>query len=218
MPTWSDPRDHPVIPGLVLSLGLIVLSLVAPRLASAQAPQPPYIASPQDGETVQDTVEITGSTEVSGFTSYTLDFAYQDDTTRTWFELESSTQSVPGGVLGRWDTVQITDGDYRLRLRVFSAGGETKRFIVENVRVRNYTPLDTATPTDPPTPTVTSLPTLTATLAPSATASPYPTPSPMPGNPAEVTPSQITAYVARGALAAVALFAIFGLFVRLRRS
>ena len=218
MRTWSDTRGHLVIPGLVAGLGLIVLALVAPRLVSAQTPLPPYITVPQHGETVQGTVDITGSTEVAGFTSYIVDFTYQGDQTRTWFEIQSSAQSVPGGVLGRWDTSQITDGDYRLRLRVFTAGGESKRFIVESVRVRNYTPLDTATPSESPTLTSTPLPTATATLAPTGTAAPYPTPLPLPGNPAEVKPRQITAYVSKGALAAVVLFAIFGLFVRLRRS
>jgi hypothetical protein len=217
MQTRSDVR-FPLLLSLIAGLGVILLTLASPRHSSAQAPSPPYITFPQDGGTLQGTVEITGSTDVVGFTSYTLDFTYQADETRTWFEIQSSAQSVAGGPLARWDTSQITDGDYRLRLRVFAAGSEPKRFIVQNVHVRNYTPADTSTPTLSPTATITPTPTATATLAPTATATAYPTPSPLPPNPAEVTPVQIGSYVARGGLAAIALFAIFGLFVRLRRS
>jgi len=218
MQTRPKVRTNLLLASLITGLVLILLAMAAPPLASAQAPPPPYITFPQDGETVQGTVEITGSTDVAGFTSYTVDFTYQGDETRTWFEIQSGTQNVAGGALARWDTSEITDGDYRLRLRVFAEGSEPKRFIVENVHVRNYTPVDTATPTQSSTATMTPLPSATATLAPTATATVYPTPSPLPRNPAEVTPVQITGYVARGGLAAIALFIIFGLFVRLRRS
>jgi hypothetical protein len=217
------------LPVLIVILGLILLGLTTPGQASAQdplstpsgtpaPPVPPFITFPENGQTVQGLVEITGSTDLAGFTSYMLEFGYQEDETRTWFEIQSSSQNVPSGVMARWDTRQITDGDYRLRLRVFAAGNESKRFIVENVRVRNYTPLDTLTPTASPTVTPTPPPTATITLAPTLTATPYPTPSPLPRNRAEVTPVQITTNVAKGALAAIALFAIFGLFIRLRRS
>jgi hypothetical protein len=225
---WFRSRGCSTLPGLILSLGIILLALAAPLAVSAQDPAatpsesptplaPPFITFPRKGDAVQGSVEITGSTDIQGFQSFTLDFAYPDDQTRTWFEIESSGQNVAGGILARWDTRQISDGDYRLRLRVFSAGNEPKRFIVDDVRIRNYTPLDTATPTDTPTVTSTALPTATTTLMPTQTATPHPTPSPLPRNPAEVTSGQIVANGAQGAVAAIALFAIFGLFIRLRR-
>jgi len=229
MPAWHKARARFALPGLIFSLGIVVVALTRPGLALAQDPfatpsqsptlsAPPFISFPESGQPVQGFVEITGSTDIPGFQSFTLDFTYQDDRTRTWFEIESSGQNVSAGVLGSWDTRQIGDGDYRLRLQVFAATGETKRFVVGNVRVRNYTPLDTATPTLTPTISATPFPTPTTTLTPTLTVTAFPTPSPLPRNRAEVTSDQITTNLARGAIVAIALFAVFGLIIRLRRA
>lgn len=239
--TWLNASRLIAIPGLTLALGLILPGPSRPdssplrgeQIQSAETatptvvptlPIPPFISSPVAGENLQGVVVISGSTAVLGFTSFTIDFAYIDDTTRTWFVIASGGQSSSNGVLGRWDTAQITDGNYRVRLRVFTARGETKRFLVEDVRVRNYTPTDTATPTMLSTalPTLTmtntSEPTVTRTSVPTMTVTPFRSPTPLPSNPAEVSPGQISLNAARGAAAAVLLFAIFGLFIRLRRN
>jgi hypothetical protein len=82
--------------------------------------------------------------------------------------------------------------------------------------VRNYTPIETATPVETPTPTPGLVePTSMATLTPTYT--PFPTPTSLPTNPAMVTIGNVKNSLVYGALTAVALFFLFGLFVRLRK-
>lgn len=216
--------------GAVLALGFLVplfprQAQTAPTPTTAtQPPATPYIASPVSGQNLQGAVGIIGSTVADGFISYTLEFGYLDDPSRTWFEITSARQSIANDVLGVWETQGLTDGNYRLRLRVFTISGEPRRFVLEDVRIRNYTPTDTATPTlkleptQPSSPTMTPTPSATDTLAPTETAPPLPTPTLLPPNPVEVSSSQIRSSALRGAAAAVILFAVFGLALRLRRS
>jgi hypothetical protein len=72
----------------------------------------------------------------------------------------TGTAPVVNEVLGRWDTSQISDGLYTLRLRVFYTDGAFLEAIVGNVRVQNATP----------TPSLGGPPEPTATLALPATA------------------------------------------------
>jgi hypothetical protein len=129
------------------SLLLVVLVLVLSQTASAQAPGYADIASPGEGQAVQGLVTIEGSASHPFFRSYDLAFAYQDDPTQTWFVISDPVdQQVTHGPLGLWDTSGITDGDYRLRLRVFLSNGNVLRVIVEHLRVRNYTAIEAVPP------------------------------------------------------------------------
>ena len=71
-------------------------------------------------------------------------FGYQDDPTATWFLIEQSAEPVKKGLIASWDTSTITDGEYQLRVRVILADGKVAEAIVPNLRVRNYTPVETA--------------------------------------------------------------------------
>ena len=48
--------------------------------------------------------------------------------------------------LADWDTTAIADGTYQLRLRVMLNDGNTLETIVPDLRVRNYTAVETSTP------------------------------------------------------------------------
>lgn len=206
-----------LVPSTRQSLAVAAQEVGPSSTPAATPPAPPFISSPAAGQNVQGSVGISGSTAVQGFSSYVVEFAYQDDQTRTWFMIQTNNQSVSEGILARWDTQGITDGDYRLRLRVFTAAGNVQRYVVENVRVRNYTAVDTSTPTPTATLTITPSPTATLVATETLTSTPFPTPTSHPANPVIVTDRQIASSVVRGAVAVVALFAIFGLFIRLRR-
>ncbi len=103
------------------------------------------IDSPRPGDVLRGMVEITGSVIGDDVVSFDVAFAYSEDTTDTWFILSSSREIVTNGVLAVWDTTTIADGTYRLRVSVELSQGEPEITIIENLRVRNYTAVETKT-------------------------------------------------------------------------
>jgi len=98
----------------------------------------PMIKTPKAGDIIQGNVAITGSTDLAGFKSYDLYFAYAIDATDTLFLINQSHQTVVGGLLGTWDTTTITDGNYRLLLRVYLDDFTSRDTFVTGIKVRNY--------------------------------------------------------------------------------
>ncbi len=180
-----------------------------PIAASAQAVQP-VITTPSSGDALQGMVSIEGTSKVDGFASAEISFAYSGDPTGTWFLIGTSTQPIQQDVLVAWDTTAISDGTYDLRLRVYLSDGKTLDAVVSNLRVRNYTPVETATPTAV-IPQATPLPTSTLTVTP------FFTPTELPANPASLTEPDIASSIGYGGLAAVFLLFIMGVYLRLRR-
>jgi len=193
----------------ILLLLIPFLATVAVGTVTAQGL--PAINSPKQGEVLQGTVTIRGSSTETGFQSFEVDFAYTGDTTGTWFLISQSSQAVDLGTLATWDTTTITDGNYDLRLRIILNDGTPLDVIISDLRVRNYTPIETPTPA----PTVIK-PTLTPTDT--LTPTPFPSPTPLPVNPAVLTTLDISASLAYGGLGAVALIIIFGIYFWVRRN
>jgi hypothetical protein len=186
--------------------------------AFVQQPQPtpasPAILSPKSGDVLQGKNPITGNTDIAGFLSAELTFAYRDNPTDTWFFIWESRTPLADGVLTHWDTTTLTDGEYTLRLTVFMEDGSQLDATIADLRIRNYTPIETATPT-PLTPTATLAPgdTLVPTLTPTFTETPLPpTVTPLPANPAQLTLSKITQSFGKGALGVIGFFALIGLY------
>lgn len=203
----------------IVVLPLYYIAFFLPNLALAQT-ETPVIAmtAPQTGQALQGVITITGTSAVPGFLSSEIDFAYMDDATGTWFLIQAGDQPVTEGVLCTWDTTTLTDGAYTLRLRVVLADGSILETTVSDLRLRNYTPMETATPTITST-TPTSEPlvsTSTPTLVPSSP-TPQPIPTHLPPNPAALTASDIYFSMGEGALAVVLLFVVFGLMIRFHR-
>ena len=198
---------------------IFLLLAFSPHQVHAQEEPQLAITSPQESQVVQGQVVISGSVTVLGFSSYELAFAYADDSTQTWFNLESSSLPIFEGQLGTWDTSTLTDGDYDLRLRVFLLDGTVRETTVTGLRVRNYTPVPTATPTVTPTTIARFAPPTAQLVAPApATVTPsLPTPTALPPNPASLTEISISGALGRGAALALLLFLGFGLILRLRR-
>lgn len=167
------------------------------------------IIAPVAGQAVQGIVAITGTSQVQDFQSAEVAFAYQGDPAETWFLIAQSDVPVLADTLAIWDTTTITDAVYNLRLRIFLTDGSMIDTIVTDVRVRNYTPVET----DGDSLTVLPTPGL---LPLSPTAFP-PEPTPLPPNPAAVTPEGIYRAMLSGWLIVVFLFALLGILTRLRR-
>ncbi len=134
------------------------------------------ITSPTQGEVVTGSVNITGTATHPQFARYEVAFAYDPNPTDTWFEIQPpSANQVTDGILAIWNTTSITDGNYMIRLRVFSSSSSTpSETIVRNIKVRNNAPTETPAPSVTTEPTVAPSPT-TILLGPTTTLLPPPT-------------------------------------------
>lgn len=179
------------------------------------------ITTPSSGTPIQGNVTIEGSTLIEGFLSWEITFGYVSDSTGTWFLIAEGEEQVSSGELTQWDTTTITDADYNLRLTVFLDGGRREHFVINNLRVRNYSPIETITPkpTLTSTPfTETPLPSLTSTSTTQPSDTPIPvTPTPLPTNPVTITQSDINNSLIRGAAGALAAFVLIGLYLSIKR-
>jgi hypothetical protein len=188
---------------------LLIIAGATPLQVSAQQ-STLIITAPRPGDALQGVITITGTSQVEGFTSAEIAFAYDGDPTGTWFRITTSSQPVEDGILAIWDTTSISDGVYDLRLRVLDADGKSLEVVNSSLRVRNYTPVETATPTAfvpaaTPFPTHTATPTL------------YPTPTVLPTNPAVLSTKDVSKGIGYGGLAAILLFLVLGMYLWLRR-
>lgn len=192
-----------------IGIGLVMVGLLAAGQA-VFAQQTPRIDFPGEGEAVQGLVAVTGSSAAEGFQSAEISYAYENGEDG-WFLIDQRAAPVEQGELGVWDTTTIADGNYRLRLRVTRGGAEAVEVLVNGVRVRNYTPVETRAP-------VATQPGVTA-LPPTVTAAPaglLPTPTRLPENPARLTQIGLTTSMARGAITALLLFLAYGIYAGLR--
>lgn len=150
------------------------------------------ITSPQDGSTARGTITLEGSAVAANFSHYQVELGVGTHPEAMVIIEGPVDHLVEQGVLGVFDTTQVENGPYTLRLVVFDrTGGATEsriRLLVDNKIVpptSTSTALPTATntpvtPTDtptltPPTLTPTDTPTLTPTLAPTITSTSVPT-------------------------------------------
>ena len=192
----------------LLSLLISFLATVTVRNVAAQGG--PILVSPRQGGVLQGVVTITGTTDVPGFVSAEVAFSYAEDITGTWFLIATTNQPVYLDTLATWDTTTITDGNYVLRVRVYLKDGSFLDGMATNLRVRNYTPVETSTPApielEP-----------TATMSPTLTVTPFPSPTSLPNNPAVLTTQDVSISIAYGGLAAVFLLIFLGAYLGLRR-
>ena len=188
----------------------------------------PAISEPVAGQALSGQISVVGTADAPNFASAELAFAYAADPTGTWFPLARLTQPLQESTLAAWDTTQISDGEYSLRLRVYSQDGTFQDFTVTGLQVRNSAPPATSTSapaTSQPAeefPASTEESLLVIESAPASTATPVPvsssgpTPQPLPANPAALRVDQINFYLMRGALLAFTMFVVLGLFLKLR--
>ncbi len=123
------------------------ISASAAVSALLQVPGFAEITEPGQGQAVTGIITIFGTASHPAFQSFDLAFSFDPDPTDTWFPMgEALDTPVVDGRLAIWDTTQITDGVYRLRLRVNVDGSPPFVTVVRDIRVRNYTPTETPPP------------------------------------------------------------------------
>ena len=146
-----------------------------------------FIQSPREGKALQGIEIIEGKIRGEGFTKGTIHFSYSDTQAqeRTWFflaDIEGENQSSSQTAFEvEWDTTKITDGNYDLRVVAEYSGGAAIFELVENLRIRNHSPVETATPGSALEGASDDLP-----LPPSDTPEAKKTATPLPPNPVEV--------------------------------
>ena len=176
-----------------------------------QVTEHPQVASPNPGDVLMGKVNIKGSTDVLDFQSAEVSFRYENDPGETWYLIQQGSDPVKDGILAVWDTTTIADGIYRLRVSVILSDNRTVEVIIPNLRVRNYSPVETATPGLPENLTVQP-----TESKPTSTVAAYPTPTNLPDNPAQVTSMRLVFSLIQGTAFAVTLFVLLGIYLVLR--
>ena len=194
---------------LIFSLifGLVITSPLQARIDQVNNP---VIIFPRPGEVLQGVVAVSGSTDELGFVSAEVSFANSDDPTRTWFLIATNDQPVSANTLVSWDTTTITDGNYVIRLRVNLSDGSSRDIFVSDLRVRNYTPVETPTQL----PTVQEATTFAGIIQDTPSVS---TPTALPPNPANLDRLNVSASILFGGLVSIMAFVIIGIYLWLRR-
>ena len=195
-----------------LSLLILLIALFHPRtlISHAQNDVQPIvdISQPLPGEATQGLIQVTGTIGVEDLESYALEFAYHNEDNQSWFEISRGDTPVSEGILGEWDTSSIPDSNYDLRLTVYRETAEPIIFIVEGIRVRNYTAIETNTPA-PTNILPTQTPILVESVTPLPTVEIRPSPTALPPNPAAISGDDIQKNLFKGAVGGVAIFIVF---------
>ena len=134
----------------IICTSIILVAIIMPSSAVAQAPGYADVTRPQPGEAIFGLITIEGSAAHPSFVYYEISFAYQPNPSDTWFPIMQPIQTpITDGRLGIWDTTGITDGNYQLRLIVWLENGKSLEAIVSDLRIRNTTPTETPAATKP---------------------------------------------------------------------
>ena len=143
------------------------------------------IISPQPDEVLQGNVPINGSGRTLKDFSCEIEFAYADNPTDTWFQIYYGEIKENQDIFGTWDTTMISDGIYTLRIKFYTLDHKQYMETIPNLRVRNYSSIET------PTPEPQNLITQTAATTTPTSFIPQKTTTPFPSNPAQITNKDI---------------------------
>ena len=136
------------------------------------------ITSPRDGDIVEGIMPVYGTAQISDLDHYQVQYGIGDNPLG-WSEVLRQNMSVQDGLLGAWDTRDLSNGVHSLRIVVFDRHGSSAASPAVRVRVMNPTPTASPTPSTTPTPTISPTPTVspTPTLSPTITRTPQSTPT-----------------------------------------
>jgi hypothetical protein len=181
---------------------------------------------PVDGSTISGTIQISGTVIDPAFQYYELAYATSSQANSAWTSLQPPVaQQVQGGILGLWDTTQVADGAYSLRLRLIRQDGSNLDAVI-GIQITNASPTPLPTivpvltptafiilPTAGPSPTPLIIQPPTRTPLPTVTpGGPTPTPAALfePGTPFDT--GMLTLAACYGSLAAIAVFIALALY------
>jgi hypothetical protein len=127
---------------VVLVLAAVVLLLAVPAALTWGAQMGPGITSPSGGESVRGEVTIMGTATDPSFEKYEMHYGPDP-----WIPIGENpySEQVTDGELGVWDTTEVNDGSYTLRLRIVRTDGNYDDYTV-SVEVVNTQPVATEPP------------------------------------------------------------------------
>ena len=148
------------------------------------------ISQPRDGSIVEGIVPVYGSAYIDDLDHYEVQYGIGENPIG-WGQIARQDMVLENGVLAAWNTRQLDNGLYSLRVVVFDRHGNSAASPAVRARVLNPTPTptETRTPTETPTATPTATQTATATVTPTPTATPTKTATPEATPTATATPS-----------------------------
>ena len=203
----------------LISVPLLVLSSlhwVQPVSALVPTSSPSiFIQNPREGQPLQGIELIEGKIRGEGLTSGKLSFSYVGESPETWFfiadiipGLEESSQTA---FAVEWDTTQITDGNYHLRVIADYEGRATIFELIPNLRIRNNTAVETSTPIPEEI-----LNAELSTPIPTTRIYPIKTPTPLPENPAVLESEVLYRILLISGILVLALFTSGGIYLRIK--
>ncbi len=208
-------------------LAAFLTGLCIVGLEAAPPQQEAVITSPSDRDVVRGLLVIKGTATHPDFWKYEVHYAPEPNPTDQWILLGLHEAQVVDGRLETWDTTQVPDGTYSLRLRVVRRDGNYTQYYVRQISVVNAQPTETPTPTPtppatrtppPPTPTVIIEQPPTATPRPTSTPGPAGvTPEPQTGSGLNITAQGLGKALLYGAGGTVGLFLLMTIIITLRR-
>jgi hypothetical protein len=171
--------------------------------------------SPQPGQVLQGTILIEGEVRFDGISNATLSFAYMNDPRDTWFLISEVDSQEDFRISVEWDTTRLTDGEYLIK--IIAAAGQNE-FIdyVPDLRIRNYSAVETNTPSPDSTQATAAVPVETLNITDTETASARIS-TPMPTNPAQISSADIGLSMGKGVLVAFSILGAVALYQYLRK-
>ena len=128
------------------------------------------VTQPRDGDLVEGIVPVYGSARMDDFDHYEVQYGIGDNPIG-WGPVAWQNLVLEDAVLSTWDTRELRNGLYSLRVVVFDHHGNNAASPAVRVRILNPTPTPTGTATPSPTPTETQTPTVSPTHSPTPWAS-----------------------------------------------
>lgn len=126
----STPTNNPLVsPTITLpaeflgTIGLLTPAATQTSQTSGCIPGQIMITSPRAGEVVKAQVVIMGTADIPNFGFYKYEFAYLGS--ENWSTIQANRDVKRDAELGRWDTSEVTPGDYILRLVVLDNQGNS---------------------------------------------------------------------------------------------
>ncbi len=172
------------------------------------------ILSPRNGDVLQGNVVISGTVTGVGLQYADISFQYQDTSSSEWFLIERINEAMIDDSMINWETSSVADGNYRLRILAQYSDGHQLEAISQNLRIRNYTTIETVVET--PSGSLVTPAQLSETsaifLSPTAIA----TATDLPKNELSLTLGDIGKSALNGAITGVLLLIVLGLWLIIR--
>lgn len=173
------------------------------------------ILSPEESSVLQGVVAIKGTVTGVGLQRGEISFRYQDGDSATWFLIDQVNETVVDAVIANWDTAIIADGTYQLKVVAFYDDGHQLETIINELRIRNYTAVETPLkPTEETT--ISGIPEITSTKSPIITTLAA-TPTLLAPNELALTNNDILNSIIQGGIIGVLSIIIISVWIYIRQ-